>query len=138
MDLLKKDAPLFVVNYIEQYSQGDAIMEKRTIQGSFNNGKFGDNINVQGDNVKQQKVTKTSDNDDKIEALFDTLIAEIKTLSPEDEIEDALDNAEKIKAAIESDDQPRAKKIFNWLPTAVQASATAVEIFKLIGTNSAG
>lgn len=68
-------------------------MEKNTIQNSFNEGTFGDNLNVQGKNVRQQVVTDSSNNE--IGALFDRLISEIKALSPKDEVEDAIDNAKK-------------------------------------------
>lgn len=98
------------------------------------------NIDAKQGNVvigEHQTVTNTVNGtgNEKLEELFAKLISDIKQLSPQDEVEDALDNANKIKAAVEADDQSRAKKLFGWLPTAVQASATALEIFKLFGDN---
>ncbi|MBG9550020.1 hypothetical protein [Cytobacillus firmus] len=92
------------------------------------------NINVNtGNGEISQNVSSSESSNGDLDALFDKLLAEIPKLSPADEVEDALDNAEKLKSAVESEDKPRAKKLFGWLPTAVQASSTAMDIFKLFG-----
>lgn len=86
---------------------------------------------------EHQNVSNTvggSDNE-QLEELFSKFLSDVKKFSHQDEVEDALDNANKLKAAVEADDKPRAKKIFGWLPTAVQATSTAVEILKLFSGN---
>lgn len=91
----------------------------------------GNNTNVivnTGDGDTTQTNTYTASNNDNLEKLVNQLIDHINKLSPADEVEDAVDNANKIKKAIESGDQSRAKKIFEWLPSAVKTSSAVVDL----------
>lgn len=112
-------------------------MDNRTDNSVTFSGGTQKNINVNtGDGDIKQTLTNTKSNTSDLEVLFEKFLSEIPKLSPADEVEDALDNAGKLKSAIENEDKPRAEKLFGWLPTAVQASSTAIEVFKLFAGNS--
>lgn len=83
-----------------------------------------------GDGNSQSVVT----NNPAAEDLFKQLVNVIEKESPEDEKADALENAAKLQEAVNKNDKTRAKRIFSWLPTVVQASSVGVEILKLINS----
>ncbi|MED4691300.1 hypothetical protein [Peribacillus frigoritolerans] len=107
-------------------------VDKRIDKSVTFSGGTNRNLNINtGDGDTKQNITYTETNSD-LDSLFSNFIEEIQKLSPPNEVEDAIDHAEKLKTAIESGDQSRAKKLFGWLPTVVQASSTAVEVLNLI------
>ena len=105
-------------------------MDNRSVNFSGGTNK---NINVNtGDGEIQQIVNSSESGSADLELLINKLVDDIKNLSPNDEIDDALDNADKIKSAIENGDQTRARKLFGWLPNAVQTATSAVELIAKI------
>ncbi|MBN6890055.1 hypothetical protein ACUXCC_005572 [Cytobacillus horneckiae] len=107
-------------------------MDNRSVTFSGGNQS---NINVNMGDGENRLSNVSTKNDKGIDSLFDTLFEEISKLNEEHEVQDALDNAKKMKDALEKEDIPRAKKIFNWLPTGIQASNIAIEISKLFQSN---
>ncbi|OQP16176.1 hypothetical protein B1693_09785 [Geobacillus zalihae] len=103
-------------------------MDNRSI--SIQNSTLNNTNLSSGDGNSQSVVT----NNPAVEDLFKQLVNVIEKESPEDEKADALENAAKLQEAVNKNDKTRAKRIFNWLPTVVQASSVGVEILKLINS----
>lgn len=105
-------------------------MDGRSISGNFSGATLGDNVNLQGDNVSQNK---TQNSGLIPEDLFQVLINEIKGLKDEDEKKDSLDNVVKIKESLQKNNLERAKKVFGWLPEIIRTTAAGIAIAKAIG-----
>ncbi|MEK4825108.1 hypothetical protein NSS71_11165 [Niallia sp. FSL W8-0951] len=106
-------------------------MDNRSVNISGGTNK---NLNITtGDGESHQTINNYENGKDneELDVLINKLIEEIKK-GPQEEVEDAMENAEKLRTVIENGDQSRAKRIFGWLPSVVQASTAALELIKLI------
>lgn len=102
-------------------------MADQRINHSFNNSKFGDNVNIQGDHVNQI-------NDGISTATFVDLIAEIneKILDPNKK-DQALFYAEELQKAIRDKDNVKTRKIFGWIREILHDSSALITIGTALG-----
>lgn len=64
--------------------------------------------------------------------LFDELLHTLDIIEDEDDKADAEENVAKLQDAVSKKNKSRAEKLFSWLPTAVQGTSVAVQIYKII------
>lgn len=98
-------------------------------------------INIQGNNTFEGSLINTGDgseqtvnyNKSEPEWLI-SLKNEIEKIIDQNDKEDALENATKIKSAIDQEKPERARKIFGWLPQLIQTSAAGAQLLQVIST----
>jgi hypothetical protein len=109
---------------------GDIYMgsnQSRNMSGfTFNNSDVR-NANFQGENTNQTYTEGITDE------FLKTLLSEINKIPDSDEKNDAVENAKKLKDALDKGDIERGKKIFGWLPTVVQSAASVITIAQGLG-----
>lgn len=102
----------------------------RNISGNNFQGSQIGNLN-QGDSATQSQIISKEDYAN--EQLMNAIITNIKALPDGIDKEDAMDNATKMDTALQEKDLNRVKKIFGWLPQAVQLAADVIASAKNSG-----
>ncbi len=102
----------------------------RNISGNNLQGSQIGNLN-QGDSATQSQIISKENYAN--EQLMNAIITNIKTLPDGVDKEDAMDNATKMDTALREKNLDRVKKIFGWLPQAVQLAADVIASAKNTG-----
>ncbi|WP_054950648.1 hypothetical protein [Numidum massiliense] len=116
-------------------SERDVIVAKhvrndlRRIEQSFNHAQFGDNVNVQGDDVQQTQTASTAF----FERAYSELLQDIEELTDGRVREQALHFAEALKRAVASGQESEGKKFFAWLRPLLRDTSSVVSIGKAFG-----
>lgn len=111
---------IFVVN-------GDFIMGNNQKIGDISNNTFGDNVNLQGDNVSQTKNSIP----DEFNKAYDDLIIDIQNLSDESQKEQAEFYANQLKIAAEKDDKITVKQMVKFLGGFLGTASSLITIGSL-------
>ncbi|WKA57144.1 hypothetical protein QWY16_11595 [Planococcus shenhongbingii] len=102
---------------------------RQDIKDSFNNSTYG-NLNVKGDNVKQQNINiRNKDQEKAFLELFDY----INSLEDESKKVQAHYNAEELKLAIEEGNDTKAKKLFGFLQSSLGNISALITIGQFAG-----
>lgn len=96
---------------------------------SINGGNFFGNTNVQSDG-NLQLAALHPDHEALIKAIHEAIA---KGCSDHGEREDASENAAKLTQALRERDTTRAKRIFAWLPQAVQVATAVAGLAQKLG-----
>ncbi|HHY1425945.1 TPA: hypothetical protein ACV1G0_000792 [Bacillus cereus] len=107
---------------------GNVTMDNRRM-GNVIGNNFGDNINLQGDNVVQTKVM----NEGEFEEVYKDLMKEIHGLQDEFQKEQALFIAEQMKTALNENDVERAGRPLNLLRKVLGDVASIASIASIFG-----
>lgn len=105
------------------------VDKRQDIKDSFNNSSFGA-LNVQGDDVRQQNLTISNQEQEK---AFSDLFAYIDSLTNQSEKEQAQYNAEELKASIIEGDTTKAQKFFKFLQNSLGNIAALATIAQVTG-----
>lgn len=112
--------------------KGDMIMNDNSRKiGDITSSTFGDNSNLQGDNVSQNKIVNI--NESKKEEAFQELFSQIEELKEQTTKEQAQFNAEELKKALESGDTKKSQKLLGFLQSALGAASSLATIAQLFG-----
>ncbi|WP_243555763.1 hypothetical protein [Priestia megaterium] len=108
---------------------GDLYMNDKSRTIGDISGRFGDNVNIQGDNVNQIK----SVNDSQLNTAYQDLYNDINKIQDEEKKEQAEFFAHQLQEAGESDDKSKIKKMLGFLKGSLGTAASLVTIAKFFG-----
>ncbi|SMQ60999.1 hypothetical protein SAMN05444673_0451 [Bacillus sp. OV166] len=97
--------------------------------GDMSNNTFGDNINLQGDNVRQSKLEKSGEFDQ----AFASLLKDVTQINDETQRTQAQFFAEQLKEAYKTKDTTKAQTVIGFLKSSLGTAASLAGVARFFG-----